>query len=203
MQGNVLWASDLFARTKGYEVWELIAKNHRQLCLRVYAESSEYSSLWNQLRNGTAFQAKIVRVSKNGALIWLAATYMPVRNAGGEVITVLKVAANITERERTATTITHELQQMAASLLQRTQEGINRIQEAANQMQCVVNDNQTNRALLQELEHRSSSVQNIVQMIRDFAGQIQLLGLNAAIEAAHAGHHGRGFEIVANDSPFI
>ncbi|WP_248928009.1 methyl-accepting chemotaxis protein [Paenibacillus hamazuiensis] len=37
---------------------------------------------------------------------------------------------------------------------------------------------------LLELEHKSSSVQNIVRVIHDFASQTHLLGLNAAIEAA-------------------
>jgi methyl-accepting chemotaxis protein len=53
------------------------------------------------------------------------------------------------------------------------------------------------RGKVDKLQVRSQEIEKIVDSVRDIADQSQLLAVNASIEAAHAGDHGRGFSIVA------
>ena len=59
----------------------------------------------------------------------------------------------------------------------------------------------TNRAVgaMDEINHSSTKIEEIINVIDEIAFQTNLLALNAAVEAARAGEQGRGFAVVANE----
>ena len=72
----------------------------------------------------------------------------------------------------------------------------NQSAEAMEQLNTHSNDNLENA---RSLSQRSGEISSVVSLIEDIADQTNLLALNAAIEAARAGEHGRGFAVVADE----
>lgn len=72
-------------------------------------------------------------------------------------------------------------------------------QEAVAEVNKVQHSSMELADTIQKLNQRVSEVAKIITIIDDIADQTNLLALNAAIEAARAGEHGRGFAVVADE----
>lgn len=73
------------------------------------------------------------------------------------------------------------------------------VDEAKSQMAVIEATTTTVSNLVQNLEGQIQEIQNITAVIADITDQTNLLALNAAIEAARAGEHGKGFAVVADE----
>ncbi|WP_042472997.1 methyl-accepting chemotaxis protein [Bacillus ndiopicus] len=77
--------------------------------------------------------------------------------------------------------------------------GLVTIADAKEQMQDIYSSTKLTTELISKLITHSEQIQSITNVITDITDQTNLLALNAAIEAARAGEHGKGFAVVADE----
>ena len=92
-----------------------------------------------------------------------------------------------------------EIDELSTHIYEGADEASTKIENLANVLTNLIDFiAQTNEAI-NMLYNRTEEIGKIVELITDIADQTNLLALNAAIEAARAGEHGRGFAVVADE----
>ena len=112
-----------------------------------------------------------------------------------------------------ATTMSHTIKQEITGSVEEAKKSKNEVVSANNELkgardiiQTLGNKIETSASTEIELAHKiqqlssdAEQVKSVLTVISDIADQTNLLALNAAIEAARAGEHGRGFAVVADE----
>lgn len=82
---------------------------------------------------------------------------------------------------------------------EKAKEGGGFVDKTVNQINEINRSVTASGKVMKNLENRSQEIEEITKVITGIADQTNLLALNAAIEAARAGEHGKGFAVVADE----
>lgn len=200
IDGSVVTANDNFLSVMGYQLKDLVGKNHEIFCEPGFYRDNPF--FWEDLLSGEHKAGRFKRINAFGQDVWLRATYNPVFDENKNVIRIVKFASDITETIRISeqnTLISEEVGVIAKETSDIVEQGNLSLQASVDTSSQVSVDLEQSITLMERLNEQAHSIEEIVATIKGIAEQTNLLALNAAIEAARAGELGRGFAVVADE----
>ena len=197
--GTVITANDNFLKTMHYSLNEVVGQHHSLFCHRAESESQAYKAFWASLNRGEYHSHRFERKDKHGHTVFLEASYNPLFDAKGRLYKVVKFASDITTQVTTLQTAAESAHSTSVQNDACAQKGSQVVQQTVQIIQDISRDLNEAALSIDAVSKQSEIIGTIVQTIRGIADQTNLLALNAAIEAARAGEHGRGFAVVADE----
>lgn len=198
-QGRVIKANQNFLDTMGYRLDEVVGRHHGLFCLAHERESAQYREFWASLNRGEYHSHRFERVNKQGQTVFLEASYNPIFDSKGRLCKVVKFASDITQQVCTQQSAAHAAHASSVQTDACARKGTEVVQQAVQVIEQISQELNDAARSIDAVNKQSDVIGQIVLTIRGIADQTNLLALNAAIEAARAGEHGRGFAVVADE----
>ena len=113
-----------------------------------------------------------------------------------------EMATGLNEQALQTTRVSASTEEMASTsdeVAQKSADGKSVVEQTVREIDEIAQEVTASAQVVGELGRKGDEIGKIIAVINDIADQTNLLALNAAIEAARAGEHGRGFAVVADE----
>ncbi|MGN8647521.1 methyl-accepting chemotaxis protein [Gracilibacillus sp. HCP3S3_G5_1] len=133
----------------------------------------------------------------------ITTTMVDIANGSEEQVQTVQKSTEIMEDMKKSwaevTTTMQEAIRLSKETKQEIENGTADVTDTVEQMNVVKRQVDEIATIIDSLSEHSSKISSIVDMIHSISSQTNLLALNATIEAARAGEHGKGFAVVADE----
>jgi methyl-accepting chemotaxis protein len=175
--------------------FEQMTSNLKDMISSIAVNSDLVAASAEQL-NASAEQSSIASETVSSAIQEIAggaeATTANLENNSKSLNEVLQGILHISES-------TAHVAELSRKTTKEAEEGGKQVSENLGQMKSIHHSIKRSNQVISSLSNRSKEIGSISDVISGIADQTNLLALNAAIEAARAGEHGKGFAVVADE----
>lgn len=102
VDGEILWANNLYCNLVGYELEEIIGKNHSIFIPYKVRRKEEYRDFWSALARGESQSSEYQGVTKEKKDVWIRGSFFPIRDKEENILGIVNIAFDITSEKRLA-----------------------------------------------------------------------------------------------------